>query len=151
MKRLFVSVMVIGGFILFGMQAAESAPMGSGKVRPDKGLRRCDKIRTPGRRAECRAKVRVRLERERRGGGGRMKADRARKRCSNIKSLGARAACCVKVKPASRLSPKKKLCRPVFARCGKIRNPKVKAACVARNRVKARVRDRLKGRRTERK
>ena len=151
MKRLFVSVMVIGGFILFGMQAAESAPMGSGKVRPDKGQRRCDKIRNPERRAKCRAKVRARLGRERRGGGGRMKADRARKRCSNIKSLGARAACCAKIRPASRLSPKKKLCRPVFARCGKIRNPKVKAACVARNRVKARVRDRLKGRRTERK
>ena len=153
MKRLFVSVMVIGGNTLVGMQAAESAPMGSGKVRPDNRLRRCDKIRTPEKRAECRAKVRVRLERERRdgGGGGRMKADRARKRCSNIKSLRARAACCAKIRPASRLSPKKKLCRPVFARCGKIRNPKVKAACVARNRVKARVRDRLKGRRTERK
>ena len=26
MKRLFVSLMVIGGFILFGMQTAESAP-----------------------------------------------------------------------------------------------------------------------------
>ena len=26
MKRLFVSLMVIGGSILFGMQAAESAP-----------------------------------------------------------------------------------------------------------------------------
>ena len=111
MKRLFVSLMVIGGSILFGMQAAESAPMGSGKVRPDKGLRRCDKIRNPERRAKCRAKVRARLGRERRGGGGRMKADRARKRCSNIKSLGARAACCAKIRPASRLSPKKKLCR----------------------------------------
>ena len=85
--------------------------MGSGKVRPDKGLRRCDKIRNPKRRAKCRAKVRARLGRERRGGGGRMKADRARKRCSNIKSLGARAACCAKIRPASRLSPKKKLCR----------------------------------------
>ena len=113
MKRLFVSVMLIGGFILFGMQAAESAPMGSGKVRPDKGLRRCDKIRNPERRAKCRATVRKRLVRTSRGGGGRMKADRARKRCSNIKSLGARAACCAKIRPASRLSPKRKLCRPV--------------------------------------
>ena len=87
--------------------------MGSGKVRPDKGLRRCDKIRNPERRAKCRAKVRARLGRERRGGGGRMKADRARKRCSNIKSLRARAACCAKIRPASRLSPKRKLCKPV--------------------------------------
>ena len=85
--------------------------MGSGKVRPDRGLRRCDKIRNPGRRAECRTKVRKRLVRTSRGGGGRMKADRARKRCSNIKSLRARAACCAKIRPASRLSPKKKLCR----------------------------------------
>ena len=137
MKRLFVSLMVIGGSILFGMQAAESAPMGSGKVRPDKGLRRCDKIRNPERRAKCRATVRKRLVRTSRGGGGRMKADRARLRCSKIKSLGARAACCVKVKPASRLSPKKKLCKAVGP-CGRIRNPKEKAACVARVRAKLR-------------
>jgi len=133
MKRLFVSLMVIGGSILFGMQAAESAPMGS-------------------------------------------KADRARKRCSKIKSLGARAACCAKIRPASRLSPKRKLCRPVSARarreargresrtrfcgriisnrsgetahlrsrcirrmgrCDKIQNPEKRAKCRAR--VKARI------------
>ena len=142
MKRLFVSLMVIGGSILFGMQAAESAPMGSGKVRPDKGLRRCDKIRNPERRAKCRAKVRARLGRERRGGGGRMKADRARKRCSNIKSLRARAACCAKIRPASRLSPKRKLCRPVSVRA------RVKAR--VRTRVKDRARTRAKGQRAGR-
>ena len=138
MKRLFVSLMVIGGFILFGMQAAESALMGSGKVRPDRELRRCDKIRNPERRAKCRAKARKRLVQISRGeiGGGRMKADRARLRCSKIKSLRARAACCVKVKPASHLSPKK-LCKAVGP-CGRIRNPKEKAACVARVRAKLR-------------
>jgi hypothetical protein len=62
MKRLFVSVMVIGGFTLVGMQAAESAPMGSGKVRPDNRLRRCDKIRNPEKRAKCRARVGARMK-----------------------------------------------------------------------------------------
>ena len=104
MKRLFVSVMVIGGFILAGMQAAESAP-------------RCDKIRNPEKRAECRFKAKTRLERERKGGGGRMKAQRARMRCSNMfENLEERAACCAKIRPASRLSPKKKLCRPIAPR-----------------------------------
>jgi len=142
MKRLFVSVMVIGGFTLVGMQAAESAPMGSGKVRPDNRLRRCDKIRNPEKRAECRAKARTRLERERRGGGGRMKADRARNRCTNLfENLEERAACCAKIRPASRLSPKKKKCRPIAprakakvarTRCDKIRNPEKRAECRAK-------------------
>ena len=55
MKRLFVSLMVIGGFILFGMQAAESAPMGS---KADRARKRCSKIKSLGARAACCAKIR---------------------------------------------------------------------------------------------
>ena len=71
-----------------------------------------------------------------------MKADRARKRCSNIKSLRARAACCAKIRPASRLSPKRKLCRPVSVRA------RVKGR--VRTRVKDRARTRAKGQRAGR-
>ena len=56
MKRLFVTAMAMGGFMLFGIQAAESASLRAGSPVAIAN-RRCAKIRNPKARLRCVAKL----------------------------------------------------------------------------------------------
>ncbi len=143
MKRLFVSLMVIGGFILFGMQAAESAPKKQTIRRLTQRAERCAK-RAKTAKENKRCFDRLVMEESK---IARIRRDRA---CGKLSPVAKKA--CRRRFGVKALAKKRALARSrgtalflISRRCGKL-NPKAKAACFARARVKDRVRARVMGR-----
>ena len=142
MKRLFVSLMVIGGFILFGMQAAESAPKKQTIRRLTQRAERCAK-RAKTAKENKRCFDRLVMEESK---IARIRRDRA---CGKLSPVAKKA--CRRRFGVKALAKKRALARSrgtalflISRRCGKL-NPKAKAACFARARVKDRVRTRVMG------
>ena len=144
MKRLFVSLMVIGGFILFGMQAAESAPKKQTIRRLTQRAERCAK-RAKTAKENKRCFDRLVMEESK---IARIRRDRA---CGKLSPVAKKA--CRRRFGVKALAKKRALARSrgtliflLAPKCGKL-NPKAKAACLlARARVKDRVRTRVKDR-----
>ena len=143
MKRLFVSLMVIGGSILFGMQAAESAPKKQTIRRLTQRAERCAK-RAKTAKENKRCFDRLVMEESK---IARIRRDRA---CGKLSPVAKKA--CRRRFGVKALAKKRALARSrgtalflISRRCEKL-NPKAKAACFARARVKDRVRTRVKDR-----
>ena len=143
MKRLFVSLMVIGGSILFGMQAAESAPKKQTIRRLTQRAERCAK-RAKTEKENKRCFDRLAMEESK---TARLRREKACRELSPVAKKACLRRFFVEFRAKQRVLARSRgtLIFLLAPKCGKL-NPKAKAACFARARVKDRVRTRVKAR-----